>query len=220
MIIEALQSYLLMSSFDAELHSFLSVIHLDFYTNNLPFCLQTDYDHGRAWGSYKLYGRVRDSDGFIILLRFPVSDHVLFVFRFAISSPCSRCLLHIIIFSAPFLVPHQRLLYLVNGLTSRSFFSSGLGKPTSLFCHLTITRVLLLHLLSFPPSPFVWLSMSGLMLLSVNRMNLIHAAQELLSFAAVSGLFTNVPASAPGVTVSSHSLILCYRYPFKSKFRW
>ncbi|THH07597.1 hypothetical protein EW145_g3270 [Phellinidium pouzarii] len=36
---------------------------------------ETDFDHGRAWGFYKFIGRIRDADGLVILLRFPVSVH-------------------------------------------------------------------------------------------------------------------------------------------------
>jgi hypothetical protein len=34
---------------------------------------QTDYNHGKAWGAFTLYGRVRKNDGLVVLVRAPVS---------------------------------------------------------------------------------------------------------------------------------------------------
>jgi hypothetical protein len=37
--------------------------------------LQTDYKHGQAWNRYRFYGRVREWDGLIALVRIPVQPH-------------------------------------------------------------------------------------------------------------------------------------------------
>jgi hypothetical protein len=36
---------------------------------------QTDFKHGQAWNHYKFYGRVREWDGLIALVRIPASQH-------------------------------------------------------------------------------------------------------------------------------------------------
>ncbi|KAI5119262.1 hypothetical protein M0805_007265 [Coniferiporia weirii] len=46
---------------------------------------ETDPEHGRAWGSYRFVGRIRDRDGLVVLLRIPVEPNTrgagTFVFR-------------------------------------------------------------------------------------------------------------------------------------------
>jgi hypothetical protein len=49
------------------LQRFLFVPHATF--------LQTDYKHGQAWNHYRFYGRVREWDGLVALVRIPVQLH-------------------------------------------------------------------------------------------------------------------------------------------------
>jgi len=39
--------------------------------------LQTDYKHGQAWNHYRFYGRVREWDGLVALVRIPAQQHLI-----------------------------------------------------------------------------------------------------------------------------------------------
>lgn len=56
--------------------STLITSHLN-HARSRTHVLQTDYKHGQAWNHYRFYGRVREWDGLVALVRIPAQPHLI-----------------------------------------------------------------------------------------------------------------------------------------------